>query len=276
MSKRQYKICIAACSLFSISTLVPPTPVCPTYSPISVVVSKTLICTAHTGKTLSVRTVGPLLFNMMDWRTEMEMDGDAFNNTLKTALDFYSPTFIPKTAISQTRAFYSPKTSDLNTFTQDDESSPSAGDGQNSNSLSYLPQTTDEKSRLLMRRIKNKVAATKCRNKKKLKINQLINQAKMIEERNIQLRQTVAKLDAEKTHLVKMLMRGDNGAASGQQMENILNSSCDAIDGLFTLKEDSSTETLSFNLGDNTAGNTTGDSIWDYSYPGENNRGSIF
>ena len=107
-------------------------------------------------------------------------------------------------------------------------------------------------------------------------MKQLISQAKIIEETNIQLRQSVAKLDAEKTHLVKMLMWSDNGAASGQQMENILNSSCDAIDGLFTLKEDSSTYTLSFNLGHNTAGNTTGDSIWDYSYPGENNTGSIF
>ena len=107
-------------------------------------------------------------------------------------------------------------------------------------------------------------------------MNQLISQAKIIEETNIQLRQSVAKLESEKTHLVKMLMRGDNGAASGQQMENILNSSCDAIDGLFTLKEDSSTDTLSFIIGDNTAGNTTGDSIWDYSYPGENNRDSFF
>jgi hypothetical protein len=57
-----------------------------------------------------------------------------------------------------------------------------------------------------MRRMKNKAAATKCRNKKRLKIKQLISQAKMIEEKNIQLRQTVAKLEAEKTHLVKMLM----------------------------------------------------------------------
>ena len=37
-------------------------------------------------------------------------------------------------------------------------------------------------------------------------MKQLITQAKMIEETNIKLRQTVAKLEAEKTHLVKMLM----------------------------------------------------------------------
>ena len=80
------------------------------------------------------------------------------------------------------------------------------------------------------------VAATKCRNKKKLQIKQLISQAKMIEETNIQLRQTVAKLKAAKTYLVKMLMWSDRGEASGYQMEEVLNSNPDAIDGLFTLK----------------------------------------
>jgi hypothetical protein len=82
-----------------------------------------------------------------------------------------------------------------------------------------LPPPADEKARLLVRRMKNKAAATKCRNKKKLKIKQLITQAQMIKERNIQLRQTIAKIDAEKTHLVKKLMWNDNGVASGQEMK---------------------------------------------------------
>ena len=97
----------------------------------------------------------------MDWKPEMEMDGDVFNNSLKNAyLDIYSPPFVHNTANSLTQAFYSANANNLNTFTQDDESSPQAGVDQNSNSLSSLLQTADEKSRLLVRRMKNKAAAT--------------------------------------------------------------------------------------------------------------------
>ena len=84
--------------------------------------------------------------------------------------------------------------------------------------------TDDDKTRLLMRRMKNNAAATKYRNKKKLKIKQMISQAKMIEETNIQLRQTVAKLDAERTHWVKMLMWSGWGEAWGSQLEDTANS----------------------------------------------------
>ena len=52
-----------------------------------------------------------------------------------------------------------------------------------------------------------------------------------------------------------MLMGSNNGVASVQQMENILNNNYNAIDGLFTLKEERSTNT--FNLGENTAWNRT-------------------
>jgi hypothetical protein len=98
-----------------------------------------------------------------------------------------------------------PETNIVNTFIQDYESSQTAGDGQTIHRMASLPfshhnqglTTThipaDEEAMLLMRRMKNKAAATKCRNKKKLKIKQLISQAKMIEETNIQLRRTVAK-----------------------------------------------------------------------------------
>ena len=186
---------------------------------------------------------------MMDWKTEMEMEGDAFNNFLKYALDFYSPPSTTNTSISLTK----PETNIPNTFTQDYESSKPACDGQTGNRMAsltfshhnqglpsthippplqlpiasqvlaqtvcriyhlykqFLKQdstTADDKSRLLMRRMKNKAAATKCRNKKKLKIKQLISQAKIKEEINIQLRQTV------------------------YQMEDILNSYPDTIDGI--------------------------------------------
>ena len=73
---------------------------------------------------------------MMDWKTELEMDGDAFNNTLKNALNtIYSPPSIHNSAIIQTQAFYSPKTNNLNNFTQDYEPSPPAQDGPISNRM---------------------------------------------------------------------------------------------------------------------------------------------
>ena len=72
---------------------------------------------------------------MMDWRTELEMDGDVFNNYLKNYLDIYSPPFISNTAIRLTK----PETNILNTFTQDYESSASAGDGLTGYRMASLP-----------------------------------------------------------------------------------------------------------------------------------------
>ena len=72
---------------------------------------------------------------MMDWRTELEMDGDVFNNYLKNYLDIYRPPFISNTAIRLTK----PETNILNTFTQDYESSPSAGDGLTGKRMTCLP-----------------------------------------------------------------------------------------------------------------------------------------
>jgi len=63
-----------------------------------------------------------------------------------------------------------------------------------------------EHEKVMERRKRNKIAATKCRNKKKEKTNQLILQAKIEEEKNIQLRNIVARLQEEKNLLVKMLM----------------------------------------------------------------------
>ena len=115
-----------------------------------------------------------------------------------------------------------------------------------------------------MRRMKNKAAAIKCRNKKKMKIKQLISQANTIEETHVQLRRTIAKLEAEKTYLVKMLMMGGMGEACASQKEDILDSDYDAIYGIFPLKEEVFTNT--FNFGVNTAGFISEEG-WDNSDP---------
>ena len=65
-----------------------------------------------------------MLDNKMDWRTEMEMDG----NNLRNALDIYSPHSITNTAIGLNN-LTNPETNILNTFTHDYESSASDGDG---------------------------------------------------------------------------------------------------------------------------------------------------
>ena len=72
----------------------------------------------------------------MDWETEMEMDGDAFNNYFNNAsLDIYNPPSTTNKANSLTK----PETNILNTFTHDYESSASAGDVQTGYRMASLP-----------------------------------------------------------------------------------------------------------------------------------------
>ena len=63
-----------------------------------------------------------------------------------------------------------------------------------------------EETKVFERRKRNNIAATKCRNKKKERINKLIFNATQGEKENIQLRQIVVKLKEEKRLLLKMLM----------------------------------------------------------------------
>lgn len=63
-----------------------------------------------------------------------------------------------------------------------------------------------EHVKLMERRRRNKIAATKCRNKKKEKTNMLKCKTRIEEEKNIQLKKAVIKLKEEKKLLVKMLM----------------------------------------------------------------------
>jgi len=60
--------------------------------------------------------------------------------------------------------------------------------------------------KMCLKREKNRLAATKCREKKKEKLNNLMLTAEHLERGNNELRQECYRLEAEKRYLVKMLM----------------------------------------------------------------------
>jgi len=64
----------------------------------------------------------------------------------------------------------------------------------------------NEMVKVWLKREKNRLAATKCREKKKEKLNSLLGKAENLERFNNDLRQECYRLEAEKTYLVKMLM----------------------------------------------------------------------
>ena len=68
-----------------------------------------------------------------------------------------------------------------------------------------------EGDKILLRRQRNKVAATKCRNKKKEKLNIIIGKAEAIEKSNNMLMQDIYRLEAEKRQLVRLLMMKKKG-----------------------------------------------------------------
>ena len=70
----------------------------------------------------------------------------------------------------------------------------------------YLNSYNDEMMKMMLKREKNRLAATKCREKKKEKLNHLLCQADQLEKFNDGLRQECYRLEAEKRYLVKMLM----------------------------------------------------------------------
>ena len=75
-----------------------------------------------------------------------------------------------------------------------------------------------EKERIQIRRERNRIAATKCREKKKQKLNVMLSKAETIQKSNNILRQEVYKLEAEKRQLVRLLMMKKEGSAGQGQV----------------------------------------------------------
>jgi len=65
--------------------------------------------------------------------------------------------------------------------------------------------TAEDEERRRRRRERNKVAATKCRNKKKEKTCLLVSEGEILESQNKNLKQEISRLEAEKRHLVEIL-----------------------------------------------------------------------
>jgi len=65
--------------------------------------------------------------------------------------------------------------------------------------------TEEDEERRRRRRERNKVAATKCRNKKKEKTCLLVSEGELLEAQNKNLKQEISRLEAEKRHLVEIL-----------------------------------------------------------------------
>jgi len=65
--------------------------------------------------------------------------------------------------------------------------------------------TAEDEERRRRRRERNKVAATKCRNKKKEKTCLLVSEGELLEAQNKNLKQEISRLEAEKRHLVEIL-----------------------------------------------------------------------
>merc|ERR1719191_866559 len=63
----------------------------------------------------------------------------------------------------------------------------------------------EDEERRLRRRERNKVAATKCRNKKKERTTRLIAEGEVLEIQNECLKEEMVRLEIEYKHLTKML-----------------------------------------------------------------------
>merc|ERR1711997_792658 len=74
----------------------------------------------------------------------------------------------------------------------------------------------------MIKRERNRIAATKCREKKKEKLQGLLEDAESLEKSNTSLRQECYRLEAEKRYLVKMLMdRAQNTDPGQSQIDNL-------------------------------------------------------
>ena len=99
-----------------------------------------------------------------------------------------------------------------------------------------------EGDKILLRRQRNKVAATKCRNKKKEKLNIIIGKAEAIEKSNNLLMQEIYRLEAEKRQLVRLLMMKKSGRLNPNPDSSEDNSSSEQVD-IFSLLDNFTPQT---------------------------------
>merc|ERR1711973_442740 len=77
--------------------------------------------------------------------------------------------------------------------------------------------TSEDEERRLRRRERNKVAATKCRNKKKERTTRLIAEGEVLEVQNVTLKEELERLVAQEKKLKEMLQY--HGASCAKKMK---------------------------------------------------------
>jgi hypothetical protein len=75
--------------------------------------------------------------------------------------------------------------------------------------------TPEDELRRKRRRDRNKIAATKCRNKKKAKTQKLVAEGEVVEVQNINLKQEIVRLEAEQRHLESILSMHERSCPRG-------------------------------------------------------------
>merc|ERR1719510_2477854 len=80
--------------------------------------------------------------------------------------------------------------------------------------------TFEDEERRLRRRERNKVAATKCRNKKKERTTRLIAEGEVLQIQNTALKEELRKLEAEARSLTDLLSQHNKVCAQKRKLEN--------------------------------------------------------
>ena len=79
--------------------------------------------------------------------------------------------------------------------------------------------TTEDEERRRRRRERNKVAATKCRNRKKERTGILMQESDVLEDQNVNFRSEIQRLETEKRRLMDVLaMHSPNCLKAGERI----------------------------------------------------------
>merc|ERR1711963_245253 len=89
------------------------------------------------------------------------------------------------------------------------------------NSIKKEELTSEDAQRRLRRRERNKIAATKCRNKKKARTQILIRESETLTVQNQSLKNEIHKLEQEKVRLMQVLSGHDNTCLQRMQQESV-------------------------------------------------------
>lgn len=101
--------------------------------------------------------------------------------------------------------------------------------------------TTEDEDRRRRRRERNKVAATKCRNRKKERTGILLQESDVLEDQNVNFRSEIQRLETEKRRLMDVLamhspncLKSPPGGQTGSNSNDYLNNAIDQQNGQYS------------------------------------------